>query len=148
MENYTLLPNEVDLENRLRNELKIAESDEDPEITYMQYLFVNAFEGEFPGVSVYQDGEKWRLHMEYITYIDGLPGAMSDIMDKLRKLTQIESPLTDLGKQYLDLLSEDVCALYAYCLGSRNCIVTHPVCPLRLFFVMKIPILLLALRMP
>ena len=50
MENYTLLPNEVDLENRLRNELKIAESDEDPEITYMQYLFVNAFEGEFPGV--------------------------------------------------------------------------------------------------
>ena len=48
MENYTLLPNEVDLENRLRNELKIAESDEDPEITYMQYLFVNAFEGEFP----------------------------------------------------------------------------------------------------
>lgn len=45
MENYTLLPNEVDLENRLRNELKIAESDEDPEITYMQYLVVNAFEG-------------------------------------------------------------------------------------------------------
>lgn len=148
MENYTLLPNEVDLENRLRNELKIVESAEDPEITYMQYLFVNAFEGEFPGVSVYQDGEKWKLHMEYITYTDGLLGAMNDVMNNLKKLIQIESPLTNLGKQYLDLLSEDVCVLYAYCLGSRNCIVTHPVRPLPLFFVIKIPILLLVLRMP
>lgn len=148
MENYTLLPNEIDLENRLRNELKIVESTEDPEITYIQYLYVKVFEGEFPGVSVYQDGEKWKLHMEYITYTDGLSAAMSGVMDKLKKLIQIESPLTDLGKQYLDLLSEDVCILYAYCLGSRNCIVTHPVRPLLLFFVIKIPILLLALQMP
>ena len=141
MENYHLLPSEIDLENRLKKELKIVESTEDPEITYRQYLYVNAFKSDFPGVSVYQDGEKWKLHMEYITYIDGLPGALNSVLDILNKLLQTNYPLADLGRQYLDLLSEDVCFLFACCLGSRNCTVFLVVHLLLLLFATKITIL-------
>ena len=108
MDQNRLLDSETDLESRLRKKLRIVESSQDLEINRMQYAYFNALKGDFPGVSVFQDGMKWRLHFEEITSVEGVSETFQSLKRVLRDLAQTTLKFTELEQLFLSLLSEKV----------------------------------------
>lgn len=108
MDQNRLLDSETDLESRLRKKLRIVESSEDLEINRMQYAYFNALKGDFSGVSVFQDGMKWKLHFEEITSVEGVSETFKSLKRVLKDLAQTTLKFTELEQLFLSLLSEKV----------------------------------------
>lgn len=113
MNPYDLKKSEKDVENYLKANWKVMESKDDCEISQTQYMYIKVMKDYFHGLSVYQDGEHWKVHVERITFADRELAAFDEIYPSLKSCAKVEVELSEIGKIYLDLMSEEV--FHSYC---------------------------------
>ena len=108
MDRRELRESEIRVEEALSSKYNLVELAEDYTLSYMQYRFLDALKGFFPGCTVYQSAGSYKLHVETLL-LDG------KVVSDIKKLIGIHGVIGSLPlrvdplqKLYLDTATKNV----------------------------------------